>query len=64
MKPSTNICHELWYKLYYCNPSVEHGGTQEMVMITWNDDMTTFDDDRVLDMEKKKEKNKNGLTKV
>jgi hypothetical protein len=36
-----------------------------MVMITWNDDMTTFDDDQVLDLEKKKEKNKNELkTKV
>ena len=39
-------------------PSEEHGGTQEMVMITWNDEMATCDDDQVLNMEKKKEKNK------
>ena len=40
---------------------MEHGGTQELVMITWNDEMTTCDDDQVLNLEKKKEKNKNGL---
>jgi hypothetical protein len=54
MKSNTNLCHELWYELGWCNPSVEHGDTQEMVMITW-------DDDQVLDLKKKKEKNKNGL---
>ena len=59
MKPSTNLCHELWYELGWCNPSVEHGDTQEMVIITWNAEMTTCDDDQVLNLEKKKEKNKN-----
>ena len=58
MKPNTNICHELWYELSWCNPNIEHGGTQEMVMITCNDEMTTWDDDQVLNLEKKKEKNK------
>ena len=38
---------------------MEHGGTQEKVMITWNDEMATCDDDQVLNLEKKKEKNKN-----
>jgi hypothetical protein len=38
---STNLCHEIWY---------------EMVMITWNDEMATCDDDQVLNLEKKKEK--------
>ena len=32
MKPSANLCHELWYELGWCNPSEEHDGTQ-MVMI-------------------------------
>jgi hypothetical protein len=59
MKPSINICHELWYELGWCNPSMEHVDTQEMVIITWNDEMTTCDDDQVLNLEKKKEKNKN-----
>ena len=58
MKPNTNLCHELWYELGWCNPSEEHCGTQEMVMITWNDKMATCDDDQVLNLEKKKEKNK------
>ena len=52
MKLSTNLCHELWYELGWCNPSVEHGDTQEKVMIT-------CDDGQVLNLEKKKEKNKN-----
>ena len=37
---------------------MEHGGTQEMVMITRNDEMATCDDDQVFSLEKKKEKNK------
>ena len=37
---------------------MEHGGTQEMVMITWNDELATCDDDQMLNLEKKKEKNK------
>ena len=24
----TNLCHEMWYELGWCNPSMEHGGTQ------------------------------------
>ena len=54
----TNLCHELWNELGWCNPSVKHGGTQEKVLITWNDEMATCDDDQVLNLEKKKEKNK------
>ena len=52
----TNLCHEMWYELGWCNPSVKHGGIQEMVMITCNDEMTTWDDDQVLNLENKKEK--------
>ena len=37
---------------------MKHGGTQEKVMITWNDKIATCDDDQVLNLEKKKEKNK------
>ena len=50
------FCHELWYELGWCNPSVEQGGTQEMMLITWNEEMATWDDDQVLNLEKKKEK--------
>ena len=37
---------------------MEHGGTQVMVMITLNDKMATCYDVQVLNLEKKKEKNK------
>ena len=59
MKPSTNLCHESWYELGWCNPSKEHDGTQMVMLITWNDQMATCDNDQVLNLEKKKEKNKN-----
>ena len=59
MKPSTNLYHELWYELGWCNPSEEYGGTQMVMLITWNDENATCDDDQVLNLEKKKEKNKN-----
>ena len=53
MKPSTNLCHELWDELGWCNPSVEHG-----------DEVHGDGDGHMLKMiklnlEKKKEKNKN-----
>jgi hypothetical protein len=38
MKPCTNLCHEWWYELGWCNPSKEHGGTQIVMLITWNDE--------------------------
>ena len=48
----------MWYELGWCNPSVEHGSTQEKVLVTWNEEMAKCDDDQVLNLEKKKEKNK------
>ena len=53
MKPSTNLCHELRNELGWCNPSVEHGhevhgdGVGHMLKMI------------KLNLEKKKEKNKN-----
>ena len=35
-----------------------NSGTQMVTLITWNDEMATCDDDQVLNLEKKKEKNK------
>ena len=35
---------------------MENGGTQEKVVITWNDEMATYNDDQVLNLKKKKEK--------
>ena len=58
MNPSTNLCHEWWYELGWCNPSEEHGDTQMVMLITWNNEIATYDDDQVLNLEKKKEKNK------
>ena len=47
------MCEIGWY-----TQVVEHDGTQVMVTVTWKDEMSTCDNDQVLQLEKKKEKNK------
>ena len=53
MKPSTNLCHELCDELGWCNPSVAHGdevhGDRDGYMLKMIK----------LNLENKKEKNKN-----
>ena len=47
------------YELGWCNPSVEHAGTQEMVMITWNDELATCDGYQVVNLEKEEREKQN-----
>ena len=58
---STNLCHEWWCELGWCNPSEEHGGTQMVMLITWNDEMATCDDGQELNLEKEEREKQNSM---
>ena len=50
------MCEIGWY-----TQVVEHDGTQVMVMITWNDEMATCDDDQVPQLGKEEREKQNPM---